>query len=639
MADDYAQEMIKKYGAEESDAPEKPSYAQEMVKKYGNPDDNMSTAEDAARSVGSGVLKGTGDMLDQANNLTPMGMIQNTINWGAWGANKLWPDKVKPLSEESKHTLVPDMRKEMSRLTYGAPEYEPKTTAGRYSKTVGEFIPAALPFTPKGGLLYKAGNLVKNAIIPAIASEAASDTAKATGHEEYAPYARLAAGILSPLAAERLGRGLAGIPGSVAGANPERLKNAQTLEDAGIPVTAGQMIGNSKLVKSEGKTHAGAVISSEQNPLMTKKLMESLGSDAEIATTETLAAAQNDIYGRLSSIADSTSPIAQVDDLKIFHDAIKSYTGAASNTGTKIPGNINDTARQIIAAFKSGTPIPGSTLRQWRTDFGRLGSASTDPHTATLYKSFVEGIDNMVSKSLKTSGREEDWNKLELARQQYRDYLAIEKAAKGADNGILSPQAIYSALHSQGPRAMVQGKRGDIGDVAHAAKNVLSKIPVAERTPNRIAQALSSLVTTGGLTSVAWYAGLSPLMLAALTGAGVVLPKALHLASDAAHNSVMWPSVQRALKEEAALPNGYTATANKLLKSTAITGTAIGDEGLDRIGRKTGGRIGYNHEAVADKLVLAAERAKKAINQGTEALLSTPDDAVAHALEIANRSI
>jgi len=46
-----------------------------------------------------------------------------------------------------------------------------------------------------------------------------------------------------------------------------------------------------------------------------------------------------------------------------------------------------------------------------------------------------------------------------------------------------------------------------------------------------------------------------------------------------------------------------------------------------------------SHEADADQLVRAAERAKKGWSAETEPLLNQSDDAVAHALEVANRSI
>jgi hypothetical protein len=45
------------------------------------------------------------------------------------------------------------------------------------------------------------------------------------------------------------------------------------------------------------------------------------------------------------------------------------------------------------------------------------------------------------------------------------------------------------------------------------------------------------------------------------------------------------------------------------------------------------------HERDADQLVMAAERAKKGISKGTESLLDMSDNHIAHALEVANRSI
>lgn len=57
-----------------------------------------------------------------------------------------------------------------------------------------------------------------------------------------------------------------------------------------------------------------------------------------------------------------------------------------------------------------------------------------------------------------------------------------------------------------------------------------------------------------------------------------------------------------------------------------------------RIGRASGGRI-MNHAAAADRLIAAADRAKKTQSKDTETLLNHSDDAIASALEIANSHI
>ena len=64
-------------------------------------------------------------------------------------------------------------------------------------------------------------------------------------------------------------------------------------------------------------------------------------------------------------------------------------------------------------------------------------------------------------------------------------------------------------------------------------------------------------------------------------------------------------------------------------------GSALED---DRQNRKSGGRVS-SHDADADQLVKDAERAKKGWSEETEPLLKQTDEAVAHALEVANRSI
>jgi hypothetical protein len=71
----------------------------------------------------------------------------------------------------------------------------------------------------------------------------------------------------------------------------------------------------------------------------------------------------------------------------------------------------------------------------------------------------------------------------------------------------------------------------------------------------------------------------------------------------------------------------------------AIATNVLSQIGNERMERKSGGRVGGDHVVAADQLVRAAERAKKELGRSTEPLLSQSDDTVAHALEVANRSI
>lgn len=67
---------------------------------------------------------------------------------------------------------------------------QPRSTLGEYSQTFGEFAPAAL--AGPGGVIRKTAM----AVIPAASSETAGQIARATGHEEYEPWARLGGAVL-----------------------------------------------------------------------------------------------------------------------------------------------------------------------------------------------------------------------------------------------------------------------------------------------------------------------------------------------------------------------------------------------------------------------------------------------------------
>ena len=73
-----------------------------------------------------------------------------------------------------------------------------------------------------------------------------------------------------------------------------------------------------------------------------------------------------------------------------------------------------------------------------------------------------------------------------------------------------------------------------------------------------------------------------------------------------------------------------------------ITGPMAYERSLDepkekREGRASGGKV--SKSSIADRLITAAESAKRMSNKATEPLLQTSDESIARALEIANRHI
>jgi hypothetical protein len=121
-----------------------------------------------------------------------------------------------------------------------------------------------------------------------------------------------------------------------------------------------------------------------------------------------------------------------------------------------------------------------------------------------------------------------------------------------------------------------------------------------------------------------------------LAGGGLYYAGA-HPAAIAGGAALVSPKIGGQLANKAGMAGrmiGNVAPPQVAMKPLSMTGNL--EE--DRTQRKSGGRVS-SHDTDADQLVRAAERAKKGWSAQTEPLLNQSDEAVAHALEVANRSI
>ena len=130
----------------------------------------------------------------------------------------------------------------------------------------------------------------------------------------------------------------------------------------------------------------------------------------------------------------------------------------------------------------------------------------------------------------------------------------------------------------------------------------------------------------GGLGGALWAMGHNP---ATVVGA---VP-ALGLASPR-----LGGELQYGLGRAERLVNRPVDALTSDLTSSPVLNNVMSQYGAAREGRKSGGRVS-SHDTDADQLVKAAERAKKGWSAQTEPLLNQSDEAVANALEVANRSI
>lgn len=444
--------------------PGRPSPLVENLVGYGAPDTFGEQLGSQINAMGAGMARGAASLVGIP------GTVGNLIDRGVEkGAAAMGLD-LAPMPESQLSGAA--LQRGLSAATGGATEYRDPTMAGQFAGTVGEFI---------GG-----GAGVKMGAVAGAGSEAAGQLAKGTKAE---PWARLVGAVVAPLGLAALqagGRALAGLP--QAAADAERLKLAKVLDDFGVPITAGQRLGADALRKAEGSTGAGQAVMDTQAQEFTRAALKAIGTDAPKATREVM----DDAAARIGQVFDDVTRGVDVTPdaktLSAMSNAMATYRQLAPKaTEAPLLGNIN---REMVKAFRTGAPIPASTLTTWRSSLSKL-TRSADAATRDAAIDALNAVDDAMGASLSALGRTADIGRLAVAREQWRNYLALQRAVTMAGEdaalGIISPARLASSITAQGRGAVATGKRGDIGALADAGVGVMSPLPS---------------VTAGGVRSV-----------------------------------------------------------------------------------------------------------------------------------------
>ena len=283
-----------------------------------------------------------------------------------------------------------------------------------------------------------------------------------------------------------------------------------------------------------------------------------------------------------------------------------------------------------------------------RSEINRLGLSSQSPKVAVL-EEMAKKIDEYVNHPDPTARTAVQ---LDVLKRDLRDMM---DNLKPSDKGALSaiPTAVRDTIATVHPgySAMMERYQSWLSEMKDIQANLGANDRVAETT--RIARLLSTLKNDDKTSLLKELAGKTeagkylPYMIAGasvekiappylqgmgLMGAGSVLLGGPHGMAMAAAGS---PRLAGFTQYGAGRMQG---AVNSIPAPPSAATNLLSQIGEDRQGRKSGGRVS-SHDAAADQLVRAAERARKGQSAQTQVLLNQSDDAVASALEIANRSI
>jgi hypothetical protein len=591
----------------------------------------LGTSADVAKSLGAGALRGTAGLADLPGDLTQL------LSAGS-----------KYLTGYETPSFDTSFREGMGDLTGGFSERKPETTLGRYAGTVGEFAPGVVgaALTGGGSLAAQAARagtkLATQAVLPGVASEALGQYVEGSDKPYLEPAARIAGAILGGIGGNKMENAVRGTISPGGGALASDLADANRLRELGIDVSAGQATKNKAILAAEADTPSGqamfgAAPDSAQAQAFTSASMRHIGSNSDLATPQAMSDAKTAILGNMKgSVAGVVvQPSPQI--IRDVKDAAEYFKSMAPK------GEVGTVFKDVIKRMKSGNPIPAEELVSWRSNMGDLLSSSNAGVRGTAFR-LRSAIDEAIEAELNALGQPQRYNQWVTSRDQYRNYLAIRSALNVSQqtgvNGVITPRQLVTALARQNKDELVTGNRGDIGELALLGNKTLNPLPAqgTQSVLGRAANTAGPLAASGaagwGALQGAQFMGLNPLMTSIGTGAAIATPLAI-AAKSAMRGYAMNPKVQSYLENQLVKPRSGSTN----LGSAASAGMASLPSALDdRQGRKSGGRVS-SHEVAADQLVRAAERAKKGQSAQTEVLLNQSDDAVASALEIANRSI
>ena len=428
--------------------------------------------EDVAGAGAAGVSRGVTGTADFLQRLAPFMSAGLPMNI----ATALFGERLPTAQAVEEKPLALPMRETAAELTGGATEYRGRTLPAQYAGTIGEFMGGAAAL-PIGGLARSVGS----AVLPAIASETAGQLTAGTKLEGPA---RMMAALGTPFAqaaATPLMRRVAiGDPSEVRGymAGTQRPQSVDLLRRMGVEdISAGQELGSEALMRLEGRVGP----STPARQQVTQAVLRETGTDAPLATPDVMKATRD----RLGSTFDMADAMAGGAPTRAEGGRMIAALDEAEGAITvgKVPNKLKDIVKDFGEASFAGDEIDPRNIAQTRRDLNKAMTtyaSSGDMINYELAYDLLQVLDDMVERQIQAIDPDMV-AQLGQARQQYRSFLTAERALNraGSDpaSGIISPEALASAVRRREGVSYMRGTGSELAELARASQEVLTPLP------------------------------------------------------------------------------------------------------------------------------------------------------------------
>jgi hypothetical protein len=446
-----------------------------------------SMAADVAKSAGVGLGKGIiglGGMIGDLSDLGAKG-LETATNFVS---DKLGVERYQRPEAPSALNNIPtsaSLTKNVESVT--GKFYEPKTTAGKYAETVGEFLPAAAAGPGRMGTKLLSG------VTGGLGSEAAGQFTEGTAAEPYARVAGALAGGMAPMAA---GRAVTPLPAS---ARHQRL--VDILQNEGVTsLTAGQRTGNNALKYAEsilgdgpGAGQGASRIQQEGQEQFTRAAMRRAGQGLDDATPETLLANNQRLGNEFQTLAGRNTMAPDNQFINDVTAAVRQYRNVPdSQQARMIQGYIDD-----IVPYINAGGMPGAEYQAMRSRMSRQANNNrqSDPDLAEALRGFRNALDNAMGRSISPADREA-W---QAARREYGAQKTIEKTASRAGEataeGQLVPSNLRNTVSAENRGAYARGE-GQFSELARAGEGVMKPLPNSGTAQRNLLTDIAKMLVT-----------------------------------------------------------------------------------------------------------------------------------------------
>ncbi len=509
--------------------------------KLTQPKDPVSAGEmiaDVGKSAGIGLAQGAIGLATLPGNIEALGRAG--INFGA-GLVGVEP----PVDSDTFLTNYNDAKKRIEGFT--GEFYQPQTTAGKYTRTVGEFaggmgaagaaskVVRGLSGAARAAPPLTTGQKAAAVVVPGVASETAGQLTEGTALE---PWARVAAAVAATRAPNVAARTITPAP-----ADPVRAQAVRTLEQNGVnAITAGQRTGNERVRWIEDATAmvpgGGGRATAMQNQAadqFTVAALRRAGIQAERATPDVMDQAFRAIGNEYDNLGRN------IQNVRTSPGFIQSMQGAVREYERRTPQAsqiplVQEMAGEIMQRAAQGG-LPGDVFMGFRSNLARERRAlKNNPDAANAVGRMIEALDAQMVRGMPRGQQQQTAAYLRNLNERYRNMLTIEDAAsragEAATAGVITPANLRMAVKGQSKRSYATG-RHPMADLARAGAQVITPLRssgTAERSfaqgvvgaPSSVGSAIAGGVASGGDPVITALSALGPWAAKAATARGIM---------------------------------------------------------------------------------------------------------------------